>query len=1110
MDAQGTDCQFDHRQFDHRQSDHRKIDSRKILRCRLSPRRLRFALWVVGCWLVLVPLAAAQDAARTEPARTEPIASVLDATLHDCVMLSIDRALAVGDAGAILTTEDGGKQWRSLSTQRSEFNYYAIGFDEPMAIGNLGAGNLGASNLGAGNPLRSGLIVGGTVQPATGRSIGTVLITLDEGKTWTPSQFPGLPRLIGLQRIKHRHWVAWGDWSDHFGSALFESIDGGKSWSPRQIPCGHLQAVAIGSDGATLIVDRASRVFFARDGVDFRSVDIQTDQFHPIRFCKIQPHGWWMGGDGAQLWHSIDGLAWKRRELPIAKEDTPLVDCLQMEGRGDRMWVVGKPSNAIWVSEDHGASWARQSTGATSVLRAIDAWDDQVLMVCGRLGNILQSRNGGRSWRESHVSAKRYLGLSISATDQTIPWDALAYIANEGLHQSAAVVVHDRRFTENLHRQLDRSSALECLASRAHLDHVSTLRSMPMSDLPNGSKLNDLAYYQRSSDQLVRLMVQEIRLHRPDVVFIEDTSSANMLHSANAGLASQAVQLAGNPSYVLSKSMGEDQPGPWSVQRIIKLSENNGGFSLSPSMLLKKSNQLLARPLQPVRYFYGSTTLSQGGDPPAALVGKAHYRLANQQSTTINTPLDGLVIRGDTKLCDKPLLKVKLATLVASANSASRDSQLLQTRGSELYRESAWDEAITELVKPLSPESALDFLWMVSQESRMQGNWHRWHTSLQMILARYPNQEQQEMAFRELMTYTGSAEIEKLIQDQLAKRTQEDQPAPSSVAIGTSAASPFSSQENGVKPASYAAETRLTPIARGAGEKEFAKLLGSWPEDWRHKQSEPTWAWLIASRFRTSSFVRAGGLDQASERDFWPEYFPQLGDWSGIHEQELIVNAPPEGSLPIPRIPWTSSRPHLDGTPEPEFWDSAMTLRLSTAWADDTAYSTVRICRDKDFLFIHMNSPRNRTSELAASPSQTQRGGPSKKGLNGKDIKGKRDSLDPRLDHVRLRIDIDRDYATWFEFGWDIQEGVLDRCNDISVWDPQWYIASHSTDEAWNTELAIPIAQLVPDSKVPWEKIPWAISIQRERPSLSTEFLVAGDNDRWGRDQWLILNPSKP
>jgi len=279
MDAQGTDCQFDHRQFDHR----------KILRFRLSPRRLRFALWVVGCWLLLVPLAAAQDAARTEPARTEPIASVLDATLHDCAMLSIDRALAVGDAGAILTTEDGGKQWRSLSTLRSEFNYYAIGFDEPMAIGNLGAGN-----LGAGNPLRSGLIVGGTVQPATGRSIGTVLITLDEGKTWTPSQFPGLPRLIGLQRIKHRHWVAWGDWSDHFGSALFESIDGGKSWSPRQIPCGHLQAVAIGGDGAALIVDRASRVFFARDGVDFRSVDIQTDQFHPIRFCKIQPKagGW--------------------------------------------------------------------------------------------------------------------------------------------------------------------------------------------------------------------------------------------------------------------------------------------------------------------------------------------------------------------------------------------------------------------------------------------------------------------------------------------------------------------------------------------------------------------------------------------------------------------------------------------------------------------------------------------------------------------------------------------------------------------------------------------------------------------------------------------------
>jgi hypothetical protein len=151
-----------------------------------------------------------------------------------------------------------------------------------------------------------------------------------------------------------------------------------------------------------------------------------------------------------------------------------------------------------------------------------------------------------------------------------------------------------------------------------------------------------------------------------------------------------------------------------------------------------------------------------------------------------------------------------------------------------------------------------------------------------------------------------------------------------------------------------------------------------------------------------------------------------------------------------------------------------------------------------------MSLPRNRTSELAADTATV------KKGNRSKDPKGKRDSLDPLLDHVRLRIDIDRDYATWFEFGWDIQGGLWDRCNDIPVWDPQWYLVLHSTEQNWNAEVAIPIAELIPDSTVPWEKLTWALSVQRERPSLSTEFLVAGDNDRWAHDQWLIINPAQP
>jgi photosystem II stability/assembly factor-like uncharacterized protein len=1044
---------------------------------------LSICLWVAQCSMAIpkdsYPSGSDADAGVS--------ASVSDTSLHDCVMLSIDRALAVGDAGAILVTEDGGKQWRNLSNTRSEMNYYGVGMDVPIA---------------ADRP-RTGLIVGGTIQPASGGSVGVVLTTEDDGITWTSSTFPGLPRLIGLQRVKHRHWIAWGDWSDHFGSALFESIDGGRSWNPRSIPCGHLQSVALGEDGATLVVDRASRVFYAANGVEFRSVNIPSDQFHPIRFCKRLSSGWWMGGDGAQLWHSPDGLAWQRVELPIASEDKPLVDCLQIDGNARSLWVVGKPANAIWQSQDDGRSWTKRSTGATTVLNSIKAWDDQVLMACGRLGNIHQSRNGGLSWRETHASSKRYLGLSLSATDQTIPWDIHAYITHEGFHQTAAVVLHDRRFSETLHHQIDRSSALACLASRARLDHISTWRGLPISDMPNGSKVNDLAYYQHTRESLLRMMVQEIRLHRPDVLIIEDKSSTNMLRSACGALASQAVQLAGNPTYMPTKSLGDAQPGAWTVQRILENSENGSGFALSASMLLKKSNQLLAKPLQPIRYYYGGAGSYSEFEPSLSLVGKARYRLLNHSSTSISHPLDGLVVQGETKLCEKPIQKTKLSTLMASANSSAAVSELLKTRGSSIYRETAWEDSLAELIKPMSPESTLDVLWMVSQESRKAGNWNRWHSALQMMLARFPNQEQQELAYRELMTYLGSAEVDQMVRLQLQHRS-ESQQSESPVVAGSGIASPFSTPDSGVKTASYATEAGLTPLARGQSEKEFSKLLGIWPDDWKHKQSEPGLAWLIASRFRTSSMTRTGRLDHASEREFWPMYFPYLGNWSGIHEQEQIVNAPPEGALPVPRIPWVASRPHLDGIAESDFWSQAASLRLSTAWADETETSTLRICRDSEFLFLHVSAPKNRISELAWSGSANKKEG------YDKDLKGRRDSIDQQLDHMKLRIDIDRDYATWFEFGWDSYGGLSDRCNDILMWDPQWYIVLQTNDSEWSAELAIPISELVGDSAIMWDELPWAISLQRECPSMSTEFLVAGDSDRWGPDQWLIINPAQP
>lgn len=1046
---------------------------------------------------------------------------LIDGTVRDGALLSIDKAIVVGDANAILVTQDAGKNWRNIQS-RSNSILYAIGFDDTPAR----------------NGARAGLIVGGYLEPETGRSVGSILTSDDEGLSWQSITTSHLPRLIGIQRIKHHHWIAWGDWSNHHNSSLFETIDGGRTWSPRPVPCGHLQAVSISPEGKTLLVDRSGRVFFAEDGIEFRTLNIESDPFRPIRFCSLQPQGWWIGGDAGRLLHSLDGINWHSVPLPIPPNERNLVDLYRLEGYGSKLWIVGNPGSVLWTSDDHGANWTMLPTGSQAPLQGIKAANEQVLMAWGGLAHILHSRNAGGAWKISHRAANRLLCLSITATEEEIPWDALAYLTHETQHQSGALVVHDRRFTEVLHQEIDRSSALECLAPSLRLNHLTTYRAYPISNMPNGFKASDLAYYQTYNEELLRKLVLEIRTHRPDLIITGDPSASDTLESAHASLVTQAVQQAGNPAYHPLPNLKHSTIPPWTVQRIVQRCNQKNGLSLSSSMLLKSSNRLLGQVLQDCRRFYAHQTFAPSLQIPQALCNKTQYRVLYPKGLSISHPTDGLVIRDDSKLAERFVDKANLQLLMASANAQPRVAQLLQTRGSDLYRERAWDDALVETLKPLASDTALDVLWMISQESRVQGNWHRWHTALQTILQRYPQDRYQELALRELMTYTGSAEVQRLIDSQLASKTEVFEPSESPNPQSGSIASPFSNSENQVITASAIVQPKRTPIAQGNSEREFAKHLGAWPETWAHKKSEPAWSWLIASRFRTSSLSRTGVLNPSAERSFWPSYTPQLGNWAGIFEQERIVQGPPEGSLPLPRIPWLQQRPHLDGQAESEPWKDALTMPLSTAWADENLPSTIRIFRDHEFLFIHALHPRNRASEIVAEGNKTKKAGRQ----IPKASSNKRDSLDPLIDHTRLRIDIDRDYATWFEFAWDIQGGVSDRCNDMAYWNPEWFIATHQTSDTWAVEVAIPIASLVSNAgsnaasnpfnttasnttgelqvdapsgsqataQIDWSNQVWAISFTHQRPSLSTEFLVAGDSDCWGHDQWLLMDARNP
>ncbi len=111
-----------------------------------------------------------------------------------------------------------------------------------------------------------------------------------------------------------------------------------------------------------------------------------------------------------------------------------------------------------------------------------------------------------------------------------------------------------------------------------------------------------------------------------------------------------------------------------------------------------------------------------------------------------------------------------------------------------------------------------------------------------------------------------------------------------------------------------------------------------------------------------------------------------------------------------------------------------------------------------------------------------------------------------RKNSIRLRFDLDRDYATWFELGWSDTGEVIDTCNDMIQWNPDWYMASTPTSNGWNAELAIPISELVsPDNPIVTCMTHVGISVIHNVPGRGARVMAPAVSDRFQSDQWTIV-----
>ncbi|MCU0712161.1 MAG: hypothetical protein MUC43_08885 [Pirellula sp.] len=801
------------------------------------------------------------------------------------------------------------------------------------------------------------------------------------------------------------------------------------------------------------------------------------------------------------MFSSVDGKAWTQHLLPGLQSDWDLMSLRNIVARGNEIWICGNPGSVVWYSNNDGADWSVLQTGHNVTANSLSVFENSIVASCGAMATINISRNSGSAWRISHQSTSRLSTLNIASSSDRVAWDLLAVITKDARQSAGCLVVHDQNIEQRSSYRPEQATRTSIAAKRMELATTETFASFPISDSQGQPRWTDSRHYaqtgsmlQAPSTKLFRKVVQIIRASRPDLIVTECGVSGSSIQKKLSQSVELAMTWASRRDYILFSDASKIPNNQWTVERTLYRGELSSGRQFHPSMILKNVGMVLGEIVGP--------SLAIACVPEdSSLNGHCRFRYrsgANTPASLLN-PLEGLTLDGQTSLKEKLYGASRAGLLVSTANWFNSSTMLKHPIANPLIRDTSWESKLGQSAKMIEPDSKAIVLIDVAREARRLGSWNVWSSTLEYLIANDAKSPYAEHAQLELMRYTGSAEVNQLLSKQLKSNTlrNDETLVAASVAMQSS---PFGQDgDANIKPASYAHKPQRIPIATDAGLPEFYRLLANIPDAWVPHRFDPEWGWLIASRFRQYQTAKSASsaLDpyqlQIQSSNFFPRLSENLLNWQLVQSQENYLNRQSEyaettKTKAIPAIPKTFQRPYLDGEPNEELWKAALRFDLKDPWGESGS-TTISITRDDEFVYLLSQS-------VEADPV----------GSGSLSSTRKRDSLNVEQNSVRLRIDLDRDYATWFEFGWSDSGEVIDTCNDMLNWNPEWYMATKPTAQGWNAEIAIPIEELVStDNPIASCMNHIGINVIHNVPGRGARVVTPAVSDRFQADQWTLM-----
>ncbi len=970
----------------------------------------------------------------TGPAHAADLRFFDDATLRAVHFFDAKEGWAVGDEGAIWHTIDGGENWdRQKTGLRASLR--SVVFLSPHV----------------------GWVAGRDELPHGRGSVGVLLFTRDGGETWQRLLTNALPGLNQVKFLDAKAGFVFGDGSEQFATGVFRTGDGGRTWEPVPGPRAPSWFAGDFQDAKTGVLAGAwGHLATLRNDALTIPDDVDPLGGRTLRGLALLPKRAVAVGQGGLILTSVSGgKRWGFADLKLPTDILACLDWNAIHSVGPQAWVVGRPGSAVLHTADSGGSWQILRTGQPLPLHGVFFLDEKRGWAVGELGTILATSDGGQTWKTQRQGGKRAAACLVHAQPDDVPLDTIAQLgADEGYLLSALRVLAPDPASAAPGRALDAQRFAAAVRQAGAASGEMLWQFALPQHLAQADEKQLLAFWNQAQDnqagrELLRHLVLALRIWRPEVVLTGQPSAKNPAAALVAEALLEAVKLA-DDAKAFPEQVGQLGLQTWKVKKLYyqwdknyaqidqdnhafkaRLEASLHDFAAAPASLLAEA----PRPLPSLRFYRLIHAAGDGGDR------QKHMMLGLAMAA------------GDTRrqLPEPP----KEDPDLQKAQRAVRDLGVLAANLDDPNKTLA--QVAPSLAK-LPDDQAARAAFAIANQYARGGQWNLARETFILMVDRYPSHPLAVDAYRWLIRHISSSEARRrhelgqFLMVTNASYNPKLDPEPKEGKIQK------------VKGSEVVSDARLTFLANKDETRQWHK--GSLEIGQRLAAFGPLFASDPAIQFCLQSSRRQLG-EFAAAQDWYAKYRTHgpKGPYSEAAAAELWLTnraLPPPRRIALSRF--TAQKPFLDGNLEDACWQSQKPMVLENTVGDTAKeHPTLAwLAHDQEYLYLAFRCKHPKGRLIPPVKNRV------------------RDDFLDSYDRVGILLDLDRDYSTYFHLQVDQRGCVREDCWGDLTWNPRWFVAVKSNEDAWTIEAAIPLNELTADRISP--STAWAVNIVRTLP----------------------------